>query len=184
MRSKIEIDGSILEQVKQLNYLGCELSLDGEPDFDKRINRFQRICGNIRKHLNKTRADTQMKFYKVVARPSLFYGSETWLTTKRDMTSLEAAEMRFLGIVKGYIRLDKIESEIIRKELEIPGIQDVRTKYKQSWINHLERMDNNRLPKHVLNYKPRGRRDRGHPRKQWQTRRCRNTSNDLMHGGR
>jgi hypothetical protein len=33
--SKIEIDGSILEQVKQFNYLGCELSSDGEPDFDK-----------------------------------------------------------------------------------------------------------------------------------------------------
>jgi len=42
MRSKIEIDGSILEQVKQFNYLGCELSLDGEPDFDKKKNRFQR----------------------------------------------------------------------------------------------------------------------------------------------
>ena len=36
MRSKIEIDGSILEQVKQFNYLGCELSLDGEQDFDKK----------------------------------------------------------------------------------------------------------------------------------------------------
>ena len=34
--SKIEIDGSLLEQVKQFNYLGCELSLDGEPDFDKK----------------------------------------------------------------------------------------------------------------------------------------------------
>ena len=47
MRSKIEIDGSILEQVKQFNYLGCELSLDGEPDFDKKkISNFQGICGN------------------------------------------------------------------------------------------------------------------------------------------
>jgi len=36
VRSKIEIDGSILEQVKQFNYLGCELCLDGEPDFDKK----------------------------------------------------------------------------------------------------------------------------------------------------
>ena len=35
LRSKIEIDGFILEQVKSFNYLGCELSLDGEPDFDK-----------------------------------------------------------------------------------------------------------------------------------------------------
>jgi len=30
------LDGSILEQVTQFNYLGCELSLDREPDFDKK----------------------------------------------------------------------------------------------------------------------------------------------------
>jgi hypothetical protein len=36
VRSKIEIDGSILEQVKKFNCLGCELSLDGETDFDKK----------------------------------------------------------------------------------------------------------------------------------------------------
>jgi len=29
-------------------------------------------------------------------------------------------------------------------------------------------MDSNRLPKHALNYKPRGRRDRGCPRQRWQ----------------
>jgi len=81
------------------------------------------------------------------------------------MNRLEAAEMRFLRSVKGYTRLDKIRSEVIRKELEISGIQDVRFKYKQNWINHLERMDNTRLPTHALNYKPRGRRDRGRPRK-------------------
>ena len=109
-----------------------------------------------------------MKFYKVVARPSLPYGSETSVTTKREMTRLEAAEMRFLRSVMGYTGVDKIRRDVIRKELEISGIQDVRLKYKQNWINHLERMDNTRLPKHALNYKPRGRRDRGRPRKRWQ----------------
>jgi len=64
--------------------------------------------------------------------------------------------------------LDKIRSEVIMKELENSGIQDMRLKYKQYWINHLERMDNTRLLKHALNYKPRGRRDRGRPRKRWQ----------------
>ena len=109
-----------------------------------------------------------MKFYKVVARPTLLNGCETWVTTKRDMTRLEAAEMRFLRSGKRYTRLDKIRSEFIRKELEISGIQDVRSKHKQNWVNRLERMDNTRLPKHALNYKPRGRRDRGRPRKRWQ----------------
>jgi len=70
------------------------------------------------------------KCYKVVARPTVLYGSETWVTTTRDMTRLEAAEMRFLRSVKGYTTLDKMRSEVIRKELEISGVQDVRCKHK------------------------------------------------------
>ena len=49
-----------------------------------------------------------------------------------------------LWSVTGYTRLDKIRNEVIRKELEISGIQDVRLKYKQNCINHLERMDSSR----------------------------------------
>ena len=78
--------------------------------------------------MKKTRTDTQVKFYKVVARPTLLYGNETWVTATRDMTRLEAAERRFLRNVKGYTRLDKIRSDVIRKELKISGIQDVRYK--------------------------------------------------------
>jgi len=150
----------------------------------KKINRFQRICGTIRKHLKNTRTDTQMKFYKVVARPTLLFGSETWVTTKRKMTRLEAAEMRFLRSVKGYTRLDKIRNEVIRKELEISGIKDVRVQYKQNWTNHLERMHNTRLPKHALNYKPRERKRSWTPQETMVTRRCRKRSSDLIHGGR
>jgi len=58
------------------------------------------------------------------------------------MTRLEATEMRFLRSVKRYTRLDKIRSEIISKELQISGIEDVRSKHKQNWINRLERLDN------------------------------------------
>jgi len=56
-----------------------------------------------------------------------------------------------------------LRREVIRKELEISGTQDVKSQYKQNWINHLERMDNTRLPKHAINYKRRGRRGRGRP---------------------
>jgi hypothetical protein len=84
------------------------------------------------------------------------------------MTRPEAAEIIFLRSVAGYTSLDKIRSEVVRKELEISGIQGMRLKYRQNWINHLERMDNTRLPKHALNYKHRGKRDRGRPRKRRQ----------------
>ena len=59
--SKIEIDGSILEQVKQFNYLGCELSLDGEPNFDKKINRFQGIIIIIISNLSNDRSKASSK---------------------------------------------------------------------------------------------------------------------------
>jgi hypothetical protein len=85
-----------------------------------------------------------------------------------QFVSLGLAEMRFLRSVKGYTRLDKIRSEIMRRELENLGIEGVRTKQNQNWMNNLERTDNNGLPKHALKYKPRGRRDRGRPRKRWQ----------------
>ena len=42
MRSKIKIDGSVLEQVKQFNCSGCVLSLDGEPDFDQKIKQISK----------------------------------------------------------------------------------------------------------------------------------------------
>jgi hypothetical protein len=120
--------------------------------------------------LKKTRTDTQMKFYEVVARLTLrvLCGSETWVTTTRDMPHLEAAKMPYLRSVKGYTRLDQIRSKVVRKEPEVSGIQGVRSKHKQNCINHLETMDNSRLTKHALNYKPRGRRDHGRPRKRLQ----------------
>jgi len=55
VRFKIEIDESILEKVKKFNYLGCELNLHVEPDFDKKKNK--QIPMNIR-HYQKTLEDT------------------------------------------------------------------------------------------------------------------------------
>jgi hypothetical protein len=47
------------------------------------------------------------------------------------MTHLEDAEMHLVIGVKGYTKLDKIRSQVIGKELEISGIQDVRSKHKK-----------------------------------------------------
>jgi len=53
VRSKIEIDRSILEQVKQINYFGCELSLDGEPGFDKKNKQISRNMRHCQKALKE-----------------------------------------------------------------------------------------------------------------------------------
>ena len=37
--------------------------------------------------------------------------------------------------------------------------------YKKKWLQHVQRMDTNRLPKQALQYKPKGQRNIGRPRK-------------------
>ena len=66
----------------------------------------------------------------------------------------------FLRPTAGYTLLDKKErSSDIREQLGIFYINDKLTQYKINWREHIQRMDDNRLPKNILNYKPEGRRN-------------------------
>jgi hypothetical protein len=81
---------------------------------------------NIEKGIeNQNNKTTQMKFYKVMALPVLLYGSETLTIKTKDMSKIQATEMKNLRSVKGCTKLDHIKNEDIRKELDIDS-----TKYK------------------------------------------------------
>ena len=76
-------------------------------------------------------------------------------------------EMRFLRAVKGCSRQDRIHNTAIREELRIFSINDKLREYRQGWLNHLDRMDDNRIPRMALQYKPKGRRRIGRPKTRW-----------------
>ena len=44
-------------------------------------------------------------------------------------------------------------------DLKEYNINDILTQHKINWGEHIQRMDDNRLPKNILNYKPKGRRN-------------------------
>ena len=56
---------------------------------------------------------------------------------------------RYTFVIKGFFQVKKI------------------TQYQEGWLQHVQRMDTNRIPKQALQYKPKGRRNRGRPRKRW-----------------
>jgi hypothetical protein len=72
----------------------------------------------------KTRKETNLKFYKIVAVPVLLYGSETWTPRQRDWTRIQAAEMKYLRTVKGCTRLRQIRKEDMRNELGISPLSE------------------------------------------------------------
>ena len=75
------------------------------------------------------------------------YDSENWSLNRSEKRKLEAAEMRFLRPMAGYILLDKKRSSDIREQLGIFNINEKLTQYKINWREKLQRMDDNRLPK-------------------------------------
>jgi hypothetical protein len=42
-----------------------------------------------------------------------------------------------------------------------------KKQYQEKWLQHIQRMDTNRIYKQTLKYKPKGRRRIGRPRKKW-----------------
>lgn len=168
VRSKICIYNSTLEQVRHFNYLGCDLSYDYENDIDIKLHRFQQMCGTIRRTLSKkTRRETQLKMYKVMAVPVLLYGSESWVLTRKKSSNIQASEMRFLRAVKGCSLLDQLRNENIRNDLNIFSIVDKIKEKRSAWSQHIQRMEDDRLTKVAYHYRPTGKRDPGRPRQRW-----------------
>jgi len=65
----------------------------------------------------------------------------------------------------GYIWTDYKTNAQIAKELKITPILDKLLEYKRNWIQHVNRMPRNRLPRAMERYSPAGRRNHGRPLK-------------------
>ena len=68
----------------------------------------------------------------------------------------------------GHTLWDIKRSNDIREQLGIFNINDKLMQYKIHWREHIQRMDDNRLPQKILNYKPEGRRNLERPLTRWE----------------
>ena len=97
----------------------------------------------------------------------MIFGSETWVLKKRGEQRLEAAQMKFLRHLLRITKLDKEKNQCIRGKTGAQSIVKEIKQYRKKWLQHVQRMDTNRLPKQALQYRPKGRRNTGRPRKRW-----------------
>jgi hypothetical protein len=77
--------------------------------------------------------------------------------------------MKFLSHFLGITRLDKERNQSVRKK---PGVQNIVLEIKQDqreWLQHVQRMNTDRIPKQALKYRPKGERSIGRPRKNRRT---------------
>ena len=168
----IQIEGENIEQVTTFKYLGVNIEQTGsiELEIAERITKTNKLYYAINKGFtNRTEISrhTKMKVFKVIYRPILTYGSESWILTQRQKSKITAVEMRYLRRVKGVTRKDRIRNEHIREELEIIPILDFIEQKQLGWWGHLIRLKERTPVIQVWESRTQGRRKRGRPKKTW-----------------
>jgi predicted amidohydrolase len=108
---------------------------------------------------------TRIKFYSTLALPTLLYGSENWTIKATDARRITAAEMKYMRRTAGYTWTDHKTNTEIAKELNITPVLDKIQDYKRNWIQHVNQMLRNRLPRLIKNCTPKGTRNQGRPLK-------------------
>ena len=58
-----------------------------------------------------------------------------------------------------------VRNQCIRRKTGAENKVKEIKQYQEKWLQHVQRMDTNRLPKQALQHKPKGRRNIGRPRK-------------------
>jgi RNase adaptor protein for sRNA GlmZ degradation len=62
--------------------------------------------------------------------------------------------MKFFGHLLGITKLDKAKYNSIREKTGAQNIVKEIKQYLQKWLQHVQRMDTDRLPKQALRYRP------------------------------
>ncbi|KAA5580537.1 hypothetical protein F3G14_18690 [Acinetobacter baumannii] len=105
--------------------------------------------------------------YKTIIRPVLMYGSETWAATKRNVHTIQVAEMKMLRWMCGVTRLDKIRNEYVRGRLGVRDIADKMQESRLRWYGHVKRKPPDYVGNLALLLDLPGRRPRGRPKTRW-----------------
>jgi len=111
--------------------------------------------------------ETKLRIHNITAKAALKFRSETWVLKKRQEQRLEAAQMIFLRHLLGITKLDKEKTNVLWKKTGAENIVKEIKQYQEKWLQHIQRMDTNRITKQALQYKPKERRHIGRRRKRW-----------------
>ena len=161
-RLNVMLNGEALEEVDQFKYLGSVIAANGgvEADVHHRVNEGCKVLGAL-KGVMKNRG-LGMNVKKVL------YGSESWGMKVTERQKLNVFEMKCLRSMTGVSRLDRVRNEVVKARTgvrrELAARVDVNV---LRWFGHVERMDNERLLKKVMNAKVDGRSARERPRFGW-----------------
>ena len=91
-------------------------------------------------------------------------------TEEKRGTTFRSSTDEIFEHLLGITKLDTEKNQCIRQKTGAQNMVKEIKQYQKKWLQHVKRMDTNILPKQALQYKPKGRRNIGRPRKRWRDR--------------
>ena len=166
------LNGESLEEVDKFKYLGSVIAANGgvEADVHYRINEGCKVMGALKGVMKNRGLEMNVKkvLYEKVVVPTVMYGSELWGMKVNERKKLNVFEMKCLRSMTGVSLLDRVRNEVVRARTGVR--RELATRVDMNvlrWFGHVERMDNGRLLKRVMNARVDGRNVRGRPRVGW-----------------
>jgi len=99
------------------------------------------------------------------------YGEEAWTITKKDEHALLAFERKIFRRIYGPKYENGERKSRTNRELEEMSKGENIVKWikwqRKNWLGHLERMEEDRMPKKIFTQELEGTRRRGRPEKRW-----------------
>ena len=116
--------------------------------------------------------ELKLKMYKTLIRPVVVYGCESWTLNSNDKHLLRIFERKILRRIYGpvcgnngewRIRTNRELEQLMKNEDIVRFIKSRRL----AWMGHvlIVRIDESRIPRRIMEWKPVGRRNKGRPRK-------------------
>jgi len=114
---------------------------------------------------------TKLILYKTLIRPVVSYGAEAWTVTKKEEQALLIFERKIFRRIYGPEYENGEWKSRTNRELEETSKGENIVKWikgqRISRLGHLERMEEDRMPKKIFTEELEGTRRRGRPRKRW-----------------
>ena len=171
-RMNVVLKGQVLEEVNVFKYLGSNVSADGscEKEVISRVNEGGKVWGAVNRVVGSmnVRLDVKKCLYERVVVPTVLYGSEAWSMREKERKKLNVFEMKCLRSMIGVTRMDRVRNERVRERTGV--MCDLAGRADESvlrWFGHVERMNDERLTKRVMNSCMIGNRPRGRPKYGW-----------------
>jgi hypothetical protein len=169
------INGVTYEGVAEFIYMGTLIINNNsvQKEIQRRIlagNRTYFASISLFRNRPLSRA-TKIRLYKTLIRPAVTYGAETWTMTKKEEQALLVFEKKIFRKIYGpkyedgewKIRTNRELEELSKGKNIVKWMKGQRV----SWLGHLERMEEDRMPKKIFTQELEGTRRRGRPRKGW-----------------